>query len=219
MHPHHGAPVVGPFTGTDVAMEGLLVILLLVTVTVVLCIILVYVWPGFLRRCWDRIRGIRRRKPPPDNRPNPFENWTPGEDQDEELIPLTKVVRSPVRLLYSAAFERLTDGEIFEIHHKARGAVERLREASRALAECRTADAVNLCYAARGIISRGFGAGKHWLEAIVVADIAAIYHHGNDAESARDYFEQSSRIGSRWFERYPWLRNMCTPRRLLRFRK
>jgi hypothetical protein len=132
-------------------------------------------------------------------------------EQLEELGP-----RSPVRLLYSAAFERLTDGELEEIRARAPEVIERLHRAAFLLSTHKTAEAENLLFVLRGYVRRYFGEGCFWLEAVITSDIAALAHHANKVEDADYHFAGALRVATPWFEKYPWLQRMVTRRRLMK---
>jgi hypothetical protein len=121
-----------------------------------------------------------------------------------------------VRLLHSAAFERLTDGELMEIEVRAPEVLSRLRRATCLMAQSRTAEAENLLFVVRGMLRRHFGEGRFWLEAVVISDIAALAHHANKPEDAAYYFARAQSVAQPWFERYPWLQYLVTPRRLIK---
>jgi hypothetical protein len=123
--------------------------------------------------------------------------------------------RSPVRLLYSAAFERLTDGELEQIRSTAPDVIPRLHRAALLLSLSRTNEAESILIVVRGILRRSFGDGRFWLEAIVISDLAALDHHANKAEDAAMQFERATAIAAPWLDRYPWLRYMVTARRLI----
>jgi hypothetical protein len=90
-------------------------------------------------------------------------------------------------------------------------------DAAQLLSRRQTDEAEALLLVLRGVVRRSFGEGQHWLEAIILADLAALWHHANKAEDAQQYFERAAHIAAPWMARYPWLRSMCTARRLIRF--
>jgi hypothetical protein len=189
---------------------------------------ILFLWVLFsmLGKLW----GIWKNDPRKQNRreDNPFENWEPEPKPkkaskyltvsyaEEAATEAAQKVRSPVRLLYAAAFERLTDEELDELRSRAPDAIQRLKRATVLMAACETKEAENLCFVARGMVRRTFGEGQHWLEAVIVSDLAALSHFGNRAEDAEYFFARAAAIGEPWFARYPWLRGMCTKRRLVR---
>ncbi len=163
---------------------------------------------------WDVGPAVPQPPPPPYRAPAAkkprYVQQEAAFAQQEELGP-----RSPVRLLYSAAFERLTNGELEEIRVRAPQVIERLHRAAFLLSKHQTGEAENLLYVLRGYVRRHFGEGRFWLEAVIIADIAALCHHANKPEDAQYFFESAERVATPWFERYPWLRGMVTRRRLI----
>lgn len=194
-------------------------------------------------RCRDRWR--KRNKPRRPLAPNPWENAGPVPppapappapppppaparrasrpkkpryvQQDADFTNRVELgPRSPVRLLYSAAFERLSCAELEEIRVKAPGVIERLHRAAFLLSKSQTREAENLLFVLRGYIRGYFGEGRFWLEAVITADIAALCHHANKPDDAQYFFDAAERIAEPWFARYPWLKNMVTRRRLIK---
>lgn len=138
------------------------------------------------------------------------------EAQDDEPRDRTHKVRASTRLQWSAAFERLTPEEVQPIHDQAPALVKRLQRAVRLLAEGETQQCLDLLFVCRGVVRQAFGTGKHWLEAIIISDIAALHHHLNDAENADYHFAKAVEVGTLWFKQYPWLQPMCSKQRLIR---
>lgn len=186
---------------------------------------------GRCRKWWRNRNKPRRPAPPnpwadePDVPPAPpprprlpkrTSRYGQQEDAFEEQLALGP--RSPARMLYAAAFERLTDGELMEIRVKAPEVIERLHRAAWLLSRSQTADAENLLFVLRGYVRRHFGQGKHWLEAVIISDIATLCHYANKPEDAEHHFAAAQQVATPWLQRYPWLRYIVTRRRLIHSR-
>lgn len=119
----------------------------------------------------------------------------------------------------SAVCELLSERELDELVLRAGPVLRRLKVAEQWLAQTNTKDSLGLVVVALNVLRHTFGRGRHWLEAIVLADLACFAHARNDKAEAERLFEHAAEVAAPWVERYPWLRVYATRRRLIRRRR
>jgi hypothetical protein len=124
------------------------------------------------------------------------------------------VVDVPFKLAYANALGRLCDSEWSAIHTQAPDILDRLKKASRGLELGDHNYTEGLLLATLIAIRGSFGPGKHWLEAVVLSDLAIYCHFAKKSEDAAWRFGQAQQVAAQWLGKYPWLKDLCSAQRL-----
>lgn len=170
---------------------------------------------------WIRIKKARAQRQQRNNAANPFDDGVSpysasvGYEAEQEA---PKPTRAPFKLAIMGALGRLSDAEWEQLHKDADVILDRLKKAATGLAEGRNEYAESLLKVSLTHIRGSFGKGKHWLEAIVLADLALFcyFDANSNNEDAEWRFAESAKIAALWTHKYAWLDDMCAKRRVLR---
>lgn len=132
-----------------------------------------------------------------------------------EEDPVEKAARPPAvfKLAYANALGRLSDADWQALHAEAPGILERLKKATSALEDGASKHTEGLLIVSLTHIRGSYGRGVHWLEALVLSDLAMFCHFAGKAEDSAWRFGQAEEVVAKWVGKYPWLTELVAKRR------
>jgi hypothetical protein len=198
-------------------MDGLAHVLTIL-VAIGLCAVLLWYTVRWIR---DRWRGTgkyfqKRRNQSEADSPDfePAVEYTPSAEPAAPQADSAPVSSNfPFRLSYANALGRLCDAEWEHLHKECPAILDRLKKATKGMEKGDHQYVEGLLIATLSAIRSAYGKGVHWLEALVLSDLAMYAHYSNRQQDSDWRFRQSQEVASKWIAKYPWLNEVCTDKR------